>query len=972
MAKNISFISFNARSLLHKIDELRTLLPQWNKQPEVIAVSETWCNPSEKSAAYNIDGYTIYRADHSSRSGGGTCLYIRDGIDHSLLFTTLDDGLESVWLSLPYGNRHLIVASIYRPPSADVDSSCHQLEMAIRKSRNSINAAPSEFLLLGDFNAKHTEWYSADSTDAAGESFNALFRTYGLEQLVTFPTHLYRGSLSSCLDLVATTCPSDTSSVYSIAPIGHSDHVTIVGDILLSLPSCTLPPLQLTHLWCWRQDNVAAAREALSNALAGYAIADHSSLDECWQNWKHVVITCLKQHCQQPHKAPHKPLIHPPRPWITSQLKEQINIKHKLYRLYLAQRTSTAWCAFKQQRNTVTRLLRESKSAYVCASGDVHAPRLHTLVRSLTSSTNTNLPPTVAVEGRDVSGQASQAEEFNKFFVSQSQKSVDPNTSQDLPQIRTPPASTSLTAFTATVSSVEKALRDLDPRKAAGYDGIPTRILKEAACELAPSLTHVFNASFAKGHIPQEWRDATITPVHKKGDRKALTNYRPISLLSVISKVQERIVYDQLYNHIAPYIPVHQSGFCPNDGTELQLSRLLHQISASRECGKSVISCFFDLSKAFDRVWHKGLIAKLEHYGVHEHALQWFKAYLYNRRQRTKVGGAYSSWRTIPAGVPQGSVLGPLLFLIYTADLPQACLNSYTTCSQFADDTALLAAAHSFQDAEDSLQTAVTSAGDWLLQWHLLVNTSKTVVMVFHHDNRPPTRQPCITLDGVQLAVVMKHRHLGVDIEHDFGWSSHVSAVLNKASSRLHMFHRLKSSLNRPALKYLYTTYIRPIIEYASIAVTPLPVYLQDRIERFQRKAARICLNLPLFTPVNHSSILHSLELPTAESRRKLKLVLFAHAIYFEYAPQHILDLNVQHASTSYALRHKRTFNIPICRTDRHTSSPVNFALHLYNQLPTDVRLVPQKSAFKHQVKSLLLSSVCSCSAHPVIRFSVH
>ena len=585
-------MSFNARSLLHKIDELRTLLPQWPEQPQVIAVSETWSRPFEKSPAYDIDGYTIYRADRTSKSGGGTCLYIRDGLDHSLLLTTMEDGLESVWVSLPCDNKHLVIASIYRPPSADAKCSCHQLEMTLKKSREAVDT-PLEFLLLGDFNAKHSVWCSTDPTDAAGESLDALFRVYGFEQLVTFPTHLYRETLSSCLDLVVTTCPADTSSVYSIAPIGHSDHVTIVGNISFPLPTCTTLPSKAAQSWCWRQGNVAAAREALSSALAGHTAADFSSLDDCWKSWKKIVIACLKQNCQQSRKAPHKQNIQPPRPWITPHLKDQINVKHKLYRLYLAQRTPAAWDAFKQQRSTVTKLLRGAKSEYVCSSGDVQIPRLHTLIRSLTSSKTSSTPATITVDGHSVSGQTNQAEEFNKFFVSQSQKSVDPSTSQDLPQILSPPASTSLDALTATVPSVEKTLRQLDPRKSAGYDGIPTRILKEAAAELAPSLTAIFNASFAQGIIPQEWRDATITPVHKKGDRKSLTNYRPISLLSVISKVQERIVYEQLYAHVAPYIPVHQSGFRPNDGTELQLARLIHQISEARDSGKSCSRILF-------------------------------------------------------------------------------------------------------------------------------------------------------------------------------------------------------------------------------------------------------------------------------------------------------------------------------------------------------------------------------------------
>ena len=146
-------------------------------------------------------------------------------------------------------------------------------------------------------------------------------------------------------------------------------------------------------------------------------------------------------------------------------------------------------------------------------------------------------------------------------------------------------------------------------KKCAGDDGISTRLLKAAASELSSSLCRLFNISFTKGDQQQAWRDVTISPVHKKGSKTLPTNYRPISLLSVASKVQEKIVHDRLYNHIDPHLPPHQSGFRKKDGTELQLLHLIHEVSENRDKGKAVATCFFDLSKAFDRVWHKGLLA---------------------------------------------------------------------------------------------------------------------------------------------------------------------------------------------------------------------------------------------------------------------------------------------------------------------------------------------------------------------------
>ena len=171
-----------------------------------------------------------------------------------------------------------------------------------------------------------------------------------------------------------------------------------------------------------------------------------------------------------------------------------------------------------------------------------------------------------------------------------------------------------------------------------------------AASELSSSLCRLLNISFTKGDQPQAWRDATISPVHKKGSKTLPTNYRPISLLSVASKVQEKIVHDRLYNHIDHHMPPHQSGFRKKVGTELQLLRLIHEVSENRDKGKAVVTCFFDLSKAFDRVWHKGLLAKLQHAGVCEASLTWFTIYLTRRRQRVRANSVLSQWQTNQRG----------------------------------------------------------------------------------------------------------------------------------------------------------------------------------------------------------------------------------------------------------------------------------------------------------------------------------
>ena len=422
------------------------------------------------------------------------------------------------------------------------------------------------------------------------------------------------------------------------------------------------------------------------------------------------------------------------------------------------------------------------------------------------------------------------------------------------------------------------------------------------------------------------------------------------------SKVQEKIVHDRLYNHIDPHLPPHQSGFRKKDGTELQLLRLIHEASESRDKGKAVATCFFDLSKAFDRVWHKGLLAKLQHAGVCEASLTWFTTYLTRRRQRVRANSALSQWQTIPAGVPQGSVLGPLLFLIYTIDLPPSCTNLSTTCSQFADDTALVTINESADDAQHSLQDAVTSAATWLTDWHLLVNATKTVVMSFQRQQRLQ-----ITINGTLLQQVSSHRHLGLIIQADLRWSDHVGAKIKKARHELFQLRRIHNTLYKPALVSVYTIYIRPILEYGSLVLSSLSQTSHDRLESLQRHAGRVCLDLPLFEPTHHTS------LSTLSSRRQYRQLVFAHALVHGRVPHHLRNTSRPDFAqrSHHDLRRQRTYAIPTTRTTRHRDSPVNNAAHHYNNLPQDLTSIVDALTFKQAIAPLVLSSICSCSAHP-------
>ena len=352
---------------------------------------------------------------------------------------------------------------------------------------------------------------------------------------------------------------------------------------------------------------------------------------------------------------------------------------------------------------------------------------------------------------------------------------------------------------------------------------------------------------------------------------------------------------------------------------------------------------FLDISKAFDRVWHAGLIYKLEKIGVRGKLLRWLTSYLFKRSQRVLINGKFSCFVDITSGVPQGSILGPLLFLIYFNDIVDGIGNHMFL---FADDTTIISIDSTWENVQVSLNEDLKRLEKWSYDWLTSFNSLKTEFMMFA--NKPLQNYLIeLKLNHIVLSRVRTHKHLGLVLNSELTWKDHVSYTCKRVSKRLGLLHKFKRKLNRATLSKLYLCWIRPIIEYCSVCYDNLPIYDVNQLEKLQRRAAVICTGA--LSRTETVKILADLGWPLLSSRRKSSKLILMYKIVNRLTPQYLFD-DYQQTQTFNTTRHLRTTNrvsVPFSRTLKHKNSFFPSTLKLWNELTSDLADSPSLNKFK-------------------------
>ena len=927
LTHNLSIVHYNVQSIFQKLDVLHAELNDF----DILCFSETWLNASTDTEDLLLQSFNRpERKDRAGDTHGGVMLYVKEGLHYKRRDDLEIQNIESIWIEVANSHKRILVGLFYRPPN-----STSQLFSNIEDSIGlAVDTGINDIILTGDFNLNL-------NSNTSLRKIESICSQFSLYQSINEPTHFTEHS-SSVIDLLFM---SNKESLI-VSGVGEPFlqqniryHCPIYAIIKFSKPKYKSFE---RHIWYYDRGDYNALRNKARRV-------DWNSLQDndidVYANNVSNQVSVLAKEC-----IPNKIIRIKPQepPWITSLIKQFIRKRKRSYKKAKRTNNCTDWAKFKTLRNKTTQMIRDSKEAlYEKITAKLTSKTLSTkdwwstLKSFITPNCKSSLPP-MEHNNKLYSDEHDKANILNNYFQSQSflnDKDVH------LPAILPTSVTSDLNSIILTTDEVESVLKILPVGKATGPNGLSNRILRELSQELSTPYCSLYNQSLRTGLVPSSYKEANVCPVPKKGDLSVVSNHRPISLLNSEDKVLERLVFKHFYNHLRDnnILSSLQSGFIPGDSTINQLTYLYNVFCQALDEGKEVRAVFCDISKAFDRVWHDGLILKLQAAGVTGEVLAWFKSYLNNRRQRVVIPGATSDWTFICAGVPQGSILGPLLFLVYINDI---VTDIGSNIRLFADDTSLYIIVDDPISAAGCINIDLQKISRWAATWLVSFNPSKTEALLVSR-RLFRNRHPPIYMQNQLITEVDTHKHLGIHFSSDGTWHHHIRYITEKAWTRINIMRKLKFKLDRKSLETIYLTFIRPILEYGDVLWDNCSQYEKNELEKIQNEAARIATGATKIVSLN--ALYNEIQWENLEERRKKhKLTLF-YKMKSNLCPNYLSSLvpqTVQHRSR-YNLRNSNDLDPINARTTLYYNSFLPSSIRAWNDLSEAAIQTESVNAFK-------------------------
>ena len=934
-------LNANFQSLWHKRVELCNLALE--TKSDIIVGTETWLTGDVKNSELLLDDYDVYRRDRASR-GGGVLIAVKKSLFCQHISTSTNSETLSVKIKLN-GQKPLIICAVYRPPDYTFQESIdvvNEIQGMFDKNKGAIS------LVCGDFNLPDVDWVNQEVKSyqypkPINEAYIEFAHDLGLSQIVDKPT---RGA-TSILDLCFTNYPHLINKCEIIPGLGDHEIVKISASIRPPRKKPVKREIQL-----WNKVDEAALRSDVHKFSETFLAEgwdwENKDVKVIWDHIKGELTKIIEKHV--PSKLTSS---RTHQPWINQKIKSLVRKKNRWFQKAKECHSATVWKKYKNIKNQCQKACRQAHDQYLnnIFSEDKTDKKLWGYIKSRNQE-NCGIGDLQSGDGVKIARDPTEKADiihtqFDSVFSNPIPKIINFFRKED----RLP----TFDRIYVRRSGLLKLLLNINVHKAKGPDNIPGRLLKICAHELVDVYQILFQASLDQGIVPPDWKGANVVPLFKKGDKSKAENYRPISLTSISCKILEHVVHSNIMGHLDRFniLDDAQHGFRKRRSCVTQLISTLNDFADCLKTQKQIDAIVLDFSKAFDKVDHEGLLLKLDHLGIRNSMLSWIRSFLIGRTQKVLVDGKTSTPKPVASGVPQGTVLGPLFFLIYINDISEG-LSEGTKLKLLADDSLLYRVIRSDKDVE-TLQKDLETLQAWESKWKMEFHPGKCQHLRITNKIKPIDSQ--YRIHGITIEKTESAKYLGIVIDSNLKWKQHYKEVAKKTNGVLALLRRNFSKCSVDVKSKCYRTLVRPRLEYGCQVWDPGYQVDIDHLEKIQKRGTRFVTGNYKMETGNSEKNLSSLGYDTLEERRlKNKIIIFQKArLKLIDIPTGHLDLKTRDTRMGGG---DLAYHRPASAIDSHIFSFFPSTIYVWNRLPKEVKSCKDIDKFAKMIDVINLTSI--------------